>query len=222
MERDWQQGSVAIKQPVMIDTLTKRFNVTAQSDTPTLTVADLGTTTADNTMVDCPVRQMVGGIMWLAGMTRPYIANAARAVVRHSHNPCERQWKATVKMLAYLNSTRDLGITYKKGEELSLLVYTDADYASKKTDRRSVSGVAVMLGNAAVYTTSRTQHCVALSTTEAEYVALAKGTKEGMCVRSVMYFMQPNVYEITLMEDNEGAKAMAENPLARAGVSTSM
>ena len=106
-------------------------------------------------------------------MTRLDIANAARAVVRHSHNPCERHWKATVNMLAYLNSTRDLGITYKKGEERSLSVYTDADYASKETDRRSISGVAVMLGNAAVYTTSRTQHCVTLSTTEAEYVALA-------------------------------------------------
>ena len=43
-----------------------------------------------------------------------------------------------------------------------------------------------------------------------------------MFVRSVMSFMQPNMYEITLMEDNEGAKAMAENPLARAGVSTSI
>ena len=84
-------------------------------------------------------------------------------------------WKAAVKILAYLNSTRDLGITYKKGEELTLSVYTDADYASKETDRRSISGVAVMLGNAAVYATSRTQHCVTLSTTEAEYVALAEG-----------------------------------------------
>ena len=40
MERDWQHGSVKIKQPAMIDTLTKRFNVTAQSDTPASTVAD--------------------------------------------------------------------------------------------------------------------------------------------------------------------------------------
>ena len=37
-----------------------------------------------------------------------------------------------------------------------------------------------------------------------------------------MSFMQPNVYEIILMEDNEGAKAMADHPLARAGVGTSM
>ena len=105
VEHDWQQDSVTIKQPAMIDTLTKRLNVTAQSDTPASTVADLGPTTADDTMVDCPFKQVVGDVMWLAGMTRPDIANAARAVARHSHNPCERHWKAAVKILAYLNST---------------------------------------------------------------------------------------------------------------------
>ena len=65
-----------------------------------------------------------------------------------------------------------------------------------------------------MYATSRTQRCVTLSTREAEYVALAKEAKEGVFVRSVMSFMQPNMYEITLMEDNEGAKAMAKNPLS--------
>ena len=71
-----------------------------------------------------------------------------------------------------------------------------------------------MMGNAAVYASSRTRHCVALSNTEAEYVALAEDAKKGrIFVRSVMSFMQPNVDEITLMEDNEGGKAMAENSL---------
>ena len=79
MERDWQQVSVTIKQPAMVDTLTKRFNVTAQSDTLASTVADLGPTTADDTLVECPFRQVVGGVMWLAGMTRPDIANAANS-----------------------------------------------------------------------------------------------------------------------------------------------
>ena len=77
--------------------------------------------------------------MWLAGMARPDIANAARAVVRHSHDPCERHWKVAMKILAYLNSTRDLGTTYKKREELLMSAYTDADYGSKETDRRSNS-----------------------------------------------------------------------------------
>ena len=62
-----------------------------------------------------------------------------------------------------------------------------------------------------------------LSRTEGEYVALAEETKQGMFVRSVMSSMQPNVYEITLMEENEGAKAKWwKTPLAWAGVSASM
>ena len=112
-----------------------------------------------------------------------------------SHNPCERQWKAAMNILAYLNSTRDLGITYIKEEELSLLVYIYSDCASKETDRCSISGVALMLWNEAVYATSCTRPCLTLSTIEAEYVALAEGVKEGLFVRSVVSFMQPNVYE---------------------------
>ena len=124
--------------------------------------------------------------MWLDEMTRSDIANAARAVARHSHNPCERHWKAVIKIPTYVNLTRDLSIMYTKGEELLLSVDTDADCASKETDRRSILGAAVMLGNAAMYATSRTQDCETLSTTKAEYVALAEGGKEGVFFRSVM------------------------------------
>ena len=70
-------------------------------------------------------------------------------------------------------------MAYKKGEELSLSVYTGADYASKETDRRSVLGVAVMLGNAAVYATNRTQHCVMLSTTESRVRSACRRGQEG-------------------------------------------
>ena len=47
-------------------------------------------------------------------------------------------------ILAYLNSTRNLGITYKKAEEISLSVYKYADYDNKEIDRRSISGAAAM------------------------------------------------------------------------------
>ena len=94
--------------------------------------------------------------MWLAGMTRPDVTNAFRPVACHAHDPCERHWKALLQILAYLNATRDLGMTFRREEELSLSVYADADYARKEADRRSISGVAVMLGGTAVYATSRT------------------------------------------------------------------
>ena len=52
-------------------------------------------------------------------------------------------------------------------------MYADADYASKAADRKSVSGGAVMCAGACVRWFSRTQKGVTLSTTKAEYVALA-------------------------------------------------
>ena len=66
MERDWQQGSVTIKNPAVIDTLTKSFNVTAQSDAPAPTVADVGPATADYTMD--------GGLPFQAGGWRCHVA----------------------------------------------------------------------------------------------------------------------------------------------------
>ena len=59
-------------------------------------------------------------------------------------------------------------------------MYTDANYAEKADDRRSVSGVAITVGKSTVSWSSSTQKIVTLSTTEAEYVALGDGVKEGL------------------------------------------
>ena len=87
-------------------------------------------------------------------MTRPDIAGAARAVVRHSHNPCERRWVAIEMIFAYLNQARS-GHQYERGSRLSLIIFADTDYARQATDRRSISGLAVILRGAAVCAISR-------------------------------------------------------------------
>ena len=87
---------------------------------------------------------------------------------------------AVEKTLAYLIVARDLGITHVRGSRLSLIDFADTDYASKAHDRRSISGVVVILGGAVVCAISRTHHCVTLSTTKADYVAMADGVKKGV------------------------------------------
>ena len=67
-------------------------------------------------------------------------------------------------IMEYLRTMRYLGITFQRGRGLNLEVYADSDYASKATDRRSVSGGVVMCGGIAVSWFSRTQKCVTLST----------------------------------------------------------
>ena len=79
-----------------------------------------------------------------------------------------------------------------------------------------MSGVVVMLGCTAVIASSVTQHCVTLSTSEAEYVAMAQGSKTALFTRAVLAFLLPQLVGriIDLSEDNQGAIAMAENPIS--------
>ena len=92
-----------------------------------------------------------------------------------------------------------------------LKVFADADYASKATDRRSVSGGAIMCGGACVSWFSRTQTCVTLSTSEAEYVAHGDAVKELLFLRQVWHFMSPGkgMPCFSIFEDNQ-----SQNPVS--------
>ena len=130
------------------------------SDRPASQSADLGPRRNDERVCDKQVRAAVGSLIWLGGMTRPDIANAVRVVARQAHDPAEMHWRAVRKIIAYLNKTKDLGLVFVKDGDRKLSVYVDAEYANKDNDRRSVSGVAVMVGGKVVNASSTTQHCI--------------------------------------------------------------
>ena len=138
-------------------------------------------------------RELVGGLMWLAISSRPDISSAVRSDVRYCSTPKAIYWKEALGILAYISCTSDFGLTYQRGTfaSFSLEVFADADYASKATDRRSVSGGAIMCGGACVCWFSRTHKYVTLSTSEAEYVALGDAVKELLFLRQVWRFMLP-------------------------------
>lgn len=60
------------------------------------------------------------------------IANAMREVARHAQDRWKSRWKAVSKILAYLNNTQMLGLTFRKGINVDLVVYADSDYARNK------------------------------------------------------------------------------------------
>ena len=133
----------------------------------------------------------MGSLMLLSYMILPDISNAVRAVARHFHNPTDRHWKAVVKNMAYLHRTRGMGLNFDRGSGLDMAAYSDADYADKSNDRRSVSGTVITLRGAAVSWASSTQRCVTLSTAKAVYVALGEGVKEALVAGAVLKFVCP-------------------------------
>ena len=216
--RDRERGTLTISQQSFAEELVKKFGVTSVQNVPLRVGLKLEEFDVDEETESWPFRELVGGLMWLAISTRPDISNAVRSVARYCSAPKAIHWKAALGILAYINDTSDFGITYQRGTSasISLEVFADADYASKATDRRSVSGGAIMCGGACVCWFSRTQKCVTLSTSEAEYIALGDAVKELLFLRQVWRFMLPGkgMPCFPIFEDNQGAVQLSQNPVS--------
>ena len=144
--------------------------------------------------VDKPFRSLVGHLMWLANQTRPDILNTVRTVARYSHAPKLVHWQAALHVLMYVRFTSGYGITFQRGTArgVGFEMYVDSDYASRATDRNSVSGGVVMCAGGCVSFFSRTRKSVTLSSTEAEYVAMAEGLKEAIFLHYIWNFIFPD------------------------------
>ena len=214
--RDRKAGTLRIHQKVCIDKLVERFGVTTSCRSPSTPSLSVRAKEVTEESFDGPFRQLVGGLMWIASMTRPEIADAVRQVARQAHDPAPRHWKAALKILKYLRGTSDLGVNFSRKGEDRLTAYVDASFGDKNDDRRSVSGAVILFAGGAVSWFSRTQRCVSLSTSEAEYVALSEGLKEILFLRAVLAFMKPGNEEqkVIVYEDNVGAVRLANNPLS--------
>ena len=163
-ELRWYGGTLTISQKTFADELVKEFCVTSTQSVPLPVGVKLEDFDEVEMIENWPFRELVGSLMWLSVSTRPDISNAVRAVARYCTAPRAIQWKAALGILEYINGTSEYGITFQRGtsSSISLEVFADADYASKATDRRSVSGGVIMCGGASVYWFSRTQKCVTL------------------------------------------------------------
>ena len=158
--------------------------------------------------------------MWLAISTRADISNAVRSVARYCSAPKAVHRKSALGILAYINGTCCFGITYQRGTTvgISLEVFADTDYASRATDRRSVSGGAVMCAGACVCWFPRMQKCVTLSTSETEYVALGDAVEGLLFLWQVWRIMIPGKEMpcFPVFEDNQGALQLPKNPVSNA------
>ncbi|GAU26421.1 hypothetical protein TSUD_278670 [Trifolium subterraneum] len=113
---------------------------------------------------------MIGSLLYLTA-SRPDIVFVVGLCARFQTSPKESHLIAVKRIFRYLVGTPDVGLWYKKGSHFDLQAYCDADYAGDKIERKSTSGACQFLGEAFVSWCCRKQNTIALSTTEAEYVA---------------------------------------------------
>ncbi|GAA5888987.1 hypothetical protein JCM16303_005278 [Sporobolomyces ruberrimus] len=136
--------------------------------------------------------------------------------------PAKRHWTALVHVCRYLAGTPNLALVYSTPSlpfSANLLTgWTDADHGADKDPRRSISGYVFGIGNDSLRTTaiswmSKRQKSVAISSTEAEYMAMSEGSREVLYLRQLLRELGFAPSKPTLMRgDNSGALLLASHP----------
>ena len=159
-------------------------------------------------------QQEVGSLLYLAGKTRPDIAYAVGLLSRYSSNPGPQHQKLADQLWKYLATTPSLGLYFHQMEP-NIAQYVDADYGGDKATRRSTTGYISLFRGAAVTWRSTLQKTVALSSCEAEYMAIREAIKEALYIRAVtaeIPFLQDLLGLKELYTDSQSAIDLALNP----------
>ncbi len=122
----------------------------------------------------------IGSLIWPAVHTRPDITYSVGAFSQYCSDPGPTHCSLVVQVFRYLFGTLDLGITFQADYSDELVSYTDSDYAGLVDGRKSTGGYIFMLSGGPLFHQSKLQNTVALSSTEAEYMAACEAGKEAL------------------------------------------
>jgi len=164
-------------------------------------------------------KQIIGSLMYLMLGTRPDIATAISLISQFAAKPKQSHLLAAKRVLRYIKGTKDYKLYLGRldndnnnhSDDIKVMGYSDADWANDPITWKLISEYVFYLQGGII---SKKQATVALSTTEAEYIALTQATKEAIWLRSLLGELGFNQYQPTLIkEDNQPAIQLANNPI---------
>jgi hypothetical protein len=151
-------------------------------------------------------RELVGGVLYLSNTTRPDIAYSAALLARFSNCPTTQHWGAGIHLLKYLSGTKKLGLKWEKAKS-GIIAYVDSDFAGDLDEYRSTSGFVFLSEGTAISWGSKLQRLAALSTVEAEFVAMSSGVQEALWLGKLVHDVGEDLGAAVILSDNTGALA---------------
>ncbi|GJX43495.1 hypothetical protein Tco_0260171 [Tanacetum coccineum] len=141
----------------------------------------------------------------------PDLVFAVCMCARYQAKPTKKHFEAIKRVFRYLKGTINMGLWYPKDNAMSLTAYADADHAGCQDSRRSTSGSAQFLGDRLVSWSSKKQRSTAISTTEAEYIAMSGCCAQILWMRSQLKDYGFDFNKIPLYCDNKSVIALCCN-----------
>jgi hypothetical protein len=221
LTRDRERRTGTLSQTAYIDHILDRFHLSDAKPTTIPLSSGLklsrdqcpGSTEEQEKMKNVPYREIIGSLMYAAQGTRPDIAFPVTALSQFLQNPGAIHWEEAKRVLRYLKGTRETGIIYGRDTE-GVKGFVDSDWGENRDDRHSISGYAFTINGGAVTWSSKKQRVVALSSTEAEYIALTHAAKEAKWLKSFLieiYDPGTQDHPLHLYCDNMSAMSLAKD-----------
>ncbi len=169
----------------------------------------------------------VGALMYASLSTRPDLAHSVNELSRFMSNPGLVHFIALKRVLRYVKNSLNIELTYDgnlqnneivntndfcSSFEHSLHVFTDASWGDCPDTRRSTTGYIVKFNNDTITWNSRRQQTVALSTAEAELMAIGSGCQEIIYITNLLKELNLKSTNI-LYTDNKAALCIAEHDI---------
>jgi ribonuclease HI len=133
-------------------------------------------------------------------------------------NPSIEHFNALNKIWRYLAKTAKYSLIYQSDQKPLLKGYCDADWGGDYDTRKSTTGYIFLFGNTAISWSSKLQKTVALSSCEAEYMALKEAIKEEEALQTLFNQIKPlkELYSREIYTDSRSAIELAKNPIYHA------
>lgn len=166
-------------------------------------------------MSKIPYQEAIGCLMYISQCTRPDITFAVNKLSRFNANPGRKHWDAVKHLLRFLKGSKSFKLTYSQSisrVNYPLVTgYVDADHGSETTDRKSVTGYAFIAGGGAISWNSKKQTTIAISSCEAEFVALSSICQEAKWWNGFVRELGDQVVPMELYCDNQSAIHISES-----------
>ena len=221
ISRDLKSCTITLSQTALIDRVVEDFGQRDAHPVSTPMVAGLQLRRPDKTpptpeLVDwakrTPYRSLVGSLMYIAVGTRPDISYAVGRLSSFLDCYTPEHWEAGIRVVRYLKGTRTLGLSLGGNNPISLIGYSDSDYANCQDTSRSISGYCFTIGSGMISWGSRKQRVVADSSCYAEYIALHEASHEATFLRQLLSGLDLlDSGPTTLYCDNDAASKLTED-----------
>lgn len=201
---------VTLDQEHYIEQLMQKFNMSDCHTAETPIECKLNVEKSSVCKDNIPYQRLIGCLMYLAVLTRPDIAYSVSYLSQFNNSYSDVHFTYVKRVLRYLYKTKNYCLKYSQGTA-DLVGYVDADWASDALDRRSYTGFCFLKKGSAISWESRKQRTVALSSCEAEYMALSEACREAIYLRRLETEIVGLCNKIILFNDSQSALKLANS-----------